>query len=464
MSSTRKIGISTFSSIDFGARGISPFYGDVGSDEERLEVLDAAHAAGCALWDTVDMYGDLEELFGKWRKRDQTFLCTKLGFLEDYTLDGSSARVKAAAESSLTKLGVESIDFTADAKVPIEGGKVKHTGLSEVPAATLRRAHARELGIQIVAYSPLGRGLLTGQHKSLDDFDESDFRGYIPRYNAQNFPNILKLADGQKEIGVKYDGVTAGQVAPAWLLARAKMSFLSLGRRKSKYLKESLGAASLKLSAEDVEAVREVAKTADVAQGERYTAGDIQNCQDPPIQAPMLRLCKRLLSQMSRRSLAASISTRGSVSLPQKPLQRPPPSAPHAAPYSSSIPSGHIDLSTTTPLPAPGEGEWYPWDVHDAANAICAKLGLPGTAEPVAWVDRPDIAPLYIFLAAGIYWGYAEDTGVGSELMTVFSGTFASHEEFLGFHRDGEAPEDPGTRDEFSRRLERVFRSMNGRP
>ncbi|KAJ6532827.1 NADP-dependent oxidoreductase domain-containing protein [Mycena vulgaris] len=324
MSSTRKIGTSTFFEPRFWRDGVSSFYGDVRSDEDRFEVLDAAYAAGCVFWDTADMYGDLEELFGKWfkrtGKRDQTFLCTKLGFLEDYTLDGSPARAKAAGESSLTKLGVESIDFTyvrhtqyytqityrlkSTAYSRRHGRVLKHTGLFEVSAATLRRAQAvhpiaalkveyspfildiedpkidllsveRELGIQIVAYSPLGRGLLTGHDKSLDDTDESDFRGYIPRYNAQNFPNILKLADGLKEIGMKYDGATAGQVALAWLLAQSEDVIPIPGTKKTKYLKESLGAASLKLSADLRRTSRRCArsprpKTANAAQGERY--------------------------------------------------------------------------------------------------------------------------------------------------------------------------------------------------
>ncbi|KAJ6546191.1 NADP-dependent oxidoreductase domain-containing protein [Mycena vulgaris] len=309
MSPTRKIGNSTFPAIGFGAMAISAYYG---------EVFDAAHAAGCTFWDTADVYADSEELIGKWFKRTgkraDIFLATKFGFMPDLSVDGSPERVREAAEASLAKLGVETIDLfylhRADAKTPIEhtvgamaelvkAGKVKYLGLSEVSASTLRRAHAvhpiavvqveyspftldiedpkinllntaRELGVQIVAYSPLGRGLLTGQFKSPDDFDESDFRKHIARYNATNFPNILKLADGLKAIGAKYGGATGGQVALAWLLAQGDDIIPIPGTKKIKYLQENIAAGGIKLSPEDVEAVRDVAAKADAAQGERY--------------------------------------------------------------------------------------------------------------------------------------------------------------------------------------------------
>ncbi|KAJ6589466.1 Aldo keto reductase [Mycena capillaripes] len=318
MSSTRNIGGSTFSSIGFGAMGISGFYGEVESDEERFKVLDAAHAAGCTFWDTADAYADSEELIGKWFKRTgkraDIFLATKFGFTADHSVDGSPKYAREAAKVSLAKLGVETIDLyylhRADTKVPIEltvgamaelvkEGKVKHLGLSEVSASTLRRAHAvhpiaavqveyspftldiedpkinllntaRELGVKIVAYSPLGRGLLTGQYKSPDDFDETDFRKYIARYNATNFPNILKLADGLKAIGAKYGGASGGQVALAWLLAQGDDIIPIPGTKKIKYLKENIAAATLTLSADDVQAVRDVAAKADAAQGARY--------------------------------------------------------------------------------------------------------------------------------------------------------------------------------------------------
>ncbi|KAJ7733118.1 NADP-dependent oxidoreductase domain-containing protein [Mycena metata] len=324
MSATRQIGNSSFSAIGFGVMGLSAFYGEVESDEDRFKVLDAAHAAGCTFWDTANVYGDSEVLLGKWFKRTgkraDIFLATKFGFNADLSLSGTPENVRASAEASLEKLGVETIDLyylhRADANVPIEttvaamaelvkAGKVKHLGLSEVSASTLRRAHAvhpiaavqveyspftldiedpkinllntaRELGVKIVAYSPLGRGLLTGQYKSTDDFEEGDFRKTIPRYNATNFPNILKIAAGLKSVGTKYNGATAGQVTLAWLLAQGDDIIPIPGTKKIKYLEENIAAGALKLSVEDVQAVRDVAAKADAAQGERYPPGMVE--------------------------------------------------------------------------------------------------------------------------------------------------------------------------------------------
>ncbi|KAJ6459871.1 NADP-dependent oxidoreductase domain-containing protein [Mycena sanguinolenta] len=317
---TRKIGNSTFPAIGFGAMGIAAFYGAVESDEERFKVLDAAHAAGCTFWDTADVYNDSEELIGKWLKctgkRADIFLCSKFGITPSRTSNGSPEYARKATESSLKKLGVDYIDLyylhRADSNTPIEhtiaamaefvnAGKVKHLGLSEVSADTLRRAHAvhpiaavqveyspftldiedpkigllaaaRELGVKIVAYAPLGRGLLTGQYKSPDDFEEGDFRKAVPRYNAENFPNILKIADGLKSIGAKHDGATAGQVAIAWVLSQGEDIIPIPGTKKIKYLEENIAAGKLKLSADGIQAVRDVAAQADAAQGDRYPA------------------------------------------------------------------------------------------------------------------------------------------------------------------------------------------------
>ncbi|KAJ7050026.1 NADP-dependent oxidoreductase domain-containing protein [Mycena amicta] len=323
---TRTLGDATFSAIGFGAMGISAFYGDVGSDEERFEILDAAHAAGCTFWDTAQIYNDSEELLGKWFKRSgkraDIFLATKCGFNPDHTLNGSPENVHKSADESLRKLGVEQIDLfylhRADSRIPIErtvgamaelvkAGKVKHLGLSEVSASTLRRAHAvhpiaalqveyspftldiedskidllrtaRELGVKIVAYSPLGRGLLTGQYRSPNDFDAADFRRMVPRYSEANFPYILRLADGLKAIGARYTTsagttATAGQVALAWLLAQGDDIIPIPGTKKTKYLTENVLAGSVTLSPEDVAAVRELAVEADKAganAGPRY--------------------------------------------------------------------------------------------------------------------------------------------------------------------------------------------------
>ncbi|KAJ7606326.1 NADP-dependent oxidoreductase domain-containing protein [Roridomyces roridus] len=320
MSPTRSIENATFSAIGFGAMGISGFYGAIESDEDRFKVLDAAYAAGCTFWDTADMYGDSEELIGKWfkrtGKRSEIFLATKFGFKPDFTIDGTPARVHEAAKSSLARLDVDYIDLyylhRPDKSTPIEHtigamaelvkeGKVKHIGISESSAATLRRAHAvhpiaayqveyspftldiedpkigilttaRELGVKIIAYSPLGRGLLTGQYKSPADFAADDFRRMIPRYSTENFPNILKIVEGLGATGAKYNA-TPGQVALAWVLAQGEDVIPIPGTKKIKYLEENLAAGAITLSAEDIEAVRELASKADAVQGERYPVG-----------------------------------------------------------------------------------------------------------------------------------------------------------------------------------------------
>ncbi|KAJ7811314.1 NADP-dependent oxidoreductase domain-containing protein [Mycena olivaceomarginata] len=264
---TRKIGNSTFPAIGFGAMGISSYYGAVESDEEcfKARVLDAAHAAGDTFWDPADIYGDSEELLGKWA-------CLS-AFILQRLLPRIREDSKKAAELSLKKLGVDYIDLyylhRADVKVPIE-----HTvaTLAEFVKLGLL-VTVRELGIQVIAFSSLGCGLLTGQYKSPDDFEDSDFRKGIPRYSAQNFPNILKLADGLKSIGAKCGGATAGQVALAWLLAQGEDIIPIPGTKKIKYLEENIAASKLKLSAENVKDVHNVASQAEASQGERYPAG-----------------------------------------------------------------------------------------------------------------------------------------------------------------------------------------------
>jgi len=183
----------------------------------------------------------------------------------------------------------------------VKAGKVKYLGICECSATTLRRAHAvhpiaalqveysaftldiedeklallktaRELGVTIVAYSPLGRGLITGQYKSVDDFDDDDFRKAIPRYNKENFPKILQLADGLKKVGEKYKA-SAGQVALAWLLAQGDDIIPIPGTTKIHRLEENLGAVKVPLSPADLKEVRAEAERADDQQGDRYPAG-----------------------------------------------------------------------------------------------------------------------------------------------------------------------------------------------
>ncbi|EIW78474.1 Aldo keto reductase [Coniophora puteana RWD-64-598 SS2] len=194
-------------------------------------VLDAAYASGCTFWDTSNVYGDNEDLIGKWFKRtgkhDEIFLATKFGvdFTTARNLNGTPEACHAHFQRSLERLGVDKVDLfylhRPDPEVPIEvtvGAMAELVKAGKVhPIAALQVEYsaftldiegelnllktARELGVKIIAYSPLGRGLVTDQHKSPDDFEEGDFRRRVPRYSRENFPNILKLADLLKKIG-----------------------------------------------------------------------------------------------------------------------------------------------------------------------------------------------------------------------------------------------------------------------
>ncbi|KAF8584627.1 Aldo/keto reductase [Ramaria rubella] len=303
MSTTRKIGNHTFPAIGFGAMGLSGIYGNVSNDnEERFEVLDRAHALGCIHWDTADIYGDSEKLIGKWfkrtGKRSDIFLASKFGCTSSMEIRGDAAYVDEAVNASLKKLGTDYIDLyylhRVDKNTPIEetvealakfvkAGKVKYLGISECSSSALRRAHAvhpisaiqveyspftldiedpkiallataRELGVKVVAYSPLGRGFLTGQVKSFEDIEEGDFRKSIPMYR-ERFPKILQIADDLKAIGSKH-GATGGQISLAWLLAQGDDIIPIPGTKNIKYLEENVSAGTIKLSAEEILAVR----------------------------------------------------------------------------------------------------------------------------------------------------------------------------------------------------------------
>jgi len=313
---TRKIGQHDVGAIGYGTMGLSAFYGKAKPDEERFEVLDTVLKEGCTYWDTADIYGDSEDLIGRWFKRtgnrDKVFLATKFGITPE-AINGKPEYVRSAIEKSLQRLGVESVDLyylhRADKTVPIEvtvkamaelvkEGKVRYLGLSEISANTLRRAHAvhpiaavqveyspftldiedekigllkacRELGVTVVAYSPLGRGLLTGTYKSNADIPADDWRKVVPRYSDSNFPNILKLVEGLQNIGSKHDA-TPGQITLAWVLAQGKDFIPIPGTTRVAALKENVAAANIQLTSEEIEEVRKVAKKADAAQGDRY--------------------------------------------------------------------------------------------------------------------------------------------------------------------------------------------------
>ena len=302
--------------------GLSAFYGSTEPDAERFKILDKCLSLGCTHWDSSDLYGDNEELLGKWfaktGNRSKIFLATKFAIFTNP--DGSRGvrsdpeYVRQACEKSLKRLGVETIDLyychRVDQKTPIEKtieamvelkkeGKIKYLGLSEVSAATIRRAHkvhpisaiqieyspftvdiespatnvlatCRELGIAIVAYSPLGRGMLTGQYKSPADFEEGDFRKVAPRFSEENFPKNLKLVDTLKAIADK-KGCTPGQLTLAWLMHQGNHILPIPGTKKEKYLVENCESLQVKLTDEEDKEVRKAVEEADV-HGERYAS------------------------------------------------------------------------------------------------------------------------------------------------------------------------------------------------
>jgi len=301
--------------------GLSSFYGAIGSNEERFKVLDRAYELGETFWDSAAAYGDNEDLIGKWLaknpdKRKDIFLATKFAFKVDpqgeRAIDSSPENVKESCETSLKRLGVKTIDLfychRVDMKTPVEKtvkamaelqseGKIKYIGLSEVSSETLRRAckvvhvdavqieyspfcieienpqisllkTCRELGVATVAYSPLGRGMLTGAYKSRADFGSDDFRLHSPRFSEENFDKNLKLVNGIESLATKKN-CTPGQLTLAWLLAQGDDIFPIPGTKKIKYLEENLKAFDVKLSKDEEDEIRKLVENAEV-HGERY--------------------------------------------------------------------------------------------------------------------------------------------------------------------------------------------------
>ncbi|KAB8698117.1 hypothetical protein FH972_026367 [Carpinus fangiana] len=307
--------------LGFGAMGLSAFYGPKKPDPERFRVLDAAYEAGELFWDTADVYGDNEDLLGAWfkqnpGKRDNIFLATKFANIvhEDGSREVNStpAYAKSACEKSLKRLGLPYVDLyychRLDRKTPIEHtiqamlelkneGKIKHIGVSELSAESLRRASkithidavqleyspfsldiedpkiallktCRELGTAVVAYSPIGRGMLSGEIKSLHDLPEGDFRRNAPRFSEENFPKNLKLV---KKINViaERKNVTTTQLALAWLLAQGDDIFPIPGTTRVERLKENLASLQIKLTPEEEKEFRSACESA-LPAGERY--------------------------------------------------------------------------------------------------------------------------------------------------------------------------------------------------
>ena len=308
----------TASQLGLGCMGMSEFYGTT-NDTESLKTLHRALELDITFWDTADAYGPHlnEILLSKALKgiRNQVTLATKFGIVRDPAnpqtrgLSGKPEYVKTACEASLKRLETDVIDLyylhRVDPATPVEetvgamadlvkAGKIRGIGLSEVSATTIRKAHAvhpltaiqseyslwtrepedavlqtcKELGIAFVAYSPLGRGFLTGQIKSFDDFEPDDYRRFSPRFQGENFQKNLDLVNKLEQLALQ-KGCTTSQLALAWVMAQDENIFPIPGTKRIKYLEENAGALNVHFTEEELKAINTIAPK-DIAAGMRY--------------------------------------------------------------------------------------------------------------------------------------------------------------------------------------------------
>jgi len=324
--------------LGFGLMGLSAYYGKPKPDAERFAVLDKAYELGEWFWDSSDVYGDNEDLLGKYfakhpERRAKIFLATKFAAVVPDSgrteVDSSPEYAKQACARSLKRLGVDHIDLyychRLDLKTPIEKtvqamaelkeeGKIRHIGISECSAESLRRAHkvhpiaavqmeyspfaleiedptiklletARELGVAIVAYSPIGRGMLSGTIKSRSDLAADDFRHSMPRFSEENFDKNLKLVDEIVALA-KEKGVTPSQLTLAWVLSQGDDFFPIPGTTKVERLVENVVSLKVELSQSELKKIRDVSEAAEV-HGGRYAASRSANlfADTPPLES-----------------------------------------------------------------------------------------------------------------------------------------------------------------------------------
>jgi aryl-alcohol dehydrogenase-like predicted oxidoreductase len=314
----RHIGELAVSALGLGCMGMSEFYGTA-DETEAVATIHRALDLGVTLLDTADMYGPFtnEQLVGRAirGRRDEVVLATKFGNQRNpdgsrLGINGRPEYVHAAADASLQRLGVDVIDLyyqhRVDRNTPIEdtwgalaelveAGKVRYVGISEAAPDTIRRANAvhpvtavqtelslwtrdpeengvleavREIGAGFVAYSPIGRGFLSGQIRSIDDLEPDDFRRHNPRFQGENFTKNLELVDRVREIADE-KGVTASQLALAWVLAQGDDVVAIPGTKRVKYVEENAAAAGIVLTDKDLRRLDEAAPVGATA-GDRY--------------------------------------------------------------------------------------------------------------------------------------------------------------------------------------------------